>query len=56
MAFQMGVIVFGMAWAGIELDDYVSSINFPLFTIIFVIFGVFAAVYLSIKDLIKPQK
>jgi F0F1-type ATP synthase assembly protein I len=56
MAFQMGIIVFGAAFGGIELDKYITSIAFPLFTIIFIIFGVFAAVYISLKDFIKPNK
>ncbi len=56
MAFQMGIIIFGAAWGGIELDDYVKSVSFPLFTVIFVLLGVFAAVYLSIKDLLNSDK
>ena len=55
MAFQMGLIIFASAWGGIELDKYVKRIDFPLFTIVFILFGVFAAVYLSIKDLIKKK-
>lgn len=56
MAFQMGFIMFGCAWGGIELDKYVESIEFPVFTVVLVIFGVFAAVYLTLKDIIKTNK
>jgi F0F1-type ATP synthase assembly protein I len=56
MAFQMGIIMFGTAWGGVELDKYVTSIDFPLFTILLVILGVFAAIYLTLKDFIKPKK
>ncbi|MBN2746415.1 MAG: AtpZ/AtpI family protein [Bacteroidales bacterium] len=50
MAFQMGIIIFGSAWAGIELDKFVERISFPLFTVLFVLLGVFAALYLTLKD------
>lgn len=56
MAFQMGVIIFAAAFGGMKLDDYITSINFPVFTIVFTIVSVFAAVYLSIKDIIKINK
>ncbi|OIP00745.1 MAG: hypothetical protein AUJ98_06390 [Bacteroidetes bacterium CG2_30_33_31] len=56
MAFQMGIIVFASAFGGVKLDEYISSMDFPLFTITLTIFGVFAAVYISIKDFINTDK
>ncbi len=56
MAFQMGIIIFGSAWAGIELDKYVQSLSFPLFTVIFVLLGVFAALYLTLKDFFNTNQ
>lgn len=56
MAFQMAVIITAATFGGIKLDAYVKSIEFPLFTIVLTLLGVFAAVYLSIKDFINPKK
>ncbi len=56
MAFQMGIIIFAAAFGGIKLDAYITSIEFPVFTLVLTIVGVFAAVYLSIRDLIKSNK
>ena len=56
MAFQMVVIIFGAAYGGVKLDDWMSSVDFPVFTVGLTIFGVFAAVYLSLRDLLKNNK
>ena len=56
MAFQMGAMVFLSAFAGIKLDSWVSSIRFPLFTILLSLIGVFGAVYYFIKDIMKNGK
>lgn len=52
MAFQMGFIVFGGAFGGVKLDEYLN-LQFPIFTLIFSIAGVAIAMYLSLKDLNK---
>jgi hypothetical protein len=53
LAFQMGIIVFAAAFGGIKLDEQISSVKFPVFTVSLTLFGVFAAVYLTIKDLMN---
>jgi len=58
MAFQMGVIVFGSAFGGVKLDQYLKhhhivEVAFPIFTFSFTILGVAIAMYFFIKDLFK---
>jgi len=52
LAFQMIVIILGMTWIGIKLDKFLSF-NTPVCTIIFSLLGVFAGIYISVKDFIK---
>jgi ATP synthase protein I len=52
MAFQMIAIILATTWGGIELDKLTKS-DFPLFTIILSLLGVFAAMYTVIKDFLK---
>ena len=54
MAIQMGVIIVIGAFAGQYLDKYLN-LEKPLMTIIGSLFGVFIALYLSLKDLINPK-
>jgi F0F1-type ATP synthase assembly protein I len=54
LAFQMGAIIGVAAWGGIKLDELAEN-NKPTFTIILSLLGVFAAIYLTLKDLIKKQ-
>ena len=61
MAFQMGVIIFGSALAGVKLDDFTKThhyieFEFPVFTLSFTILGVIIAMYFFIKDLINNSK
>jgi F0F1-type ATP synthase assembly protein I len=39
-----------------KLLDRYFILSFPLFTLIFVLLGTFAALYLSLKDFISPGK
>jgi len=55
IAIQMGVIVFGGAYGGLKLDEYINW-EFPIFTIFLTILSVAAAVYLAIKDILKKPK
>ena len=55
MAFQMGAIILLSVLLGQYLDK-VLILSFPLFTLIFVLFGTFASLYLSLKDFITPKK
>lgn len=55
MAFQMGAIILLSVLIGEYLDKFLN-LSFPLFTLIFVLFGTFASLYLPLKDLITPKK
>jgi F0F1-type ATP synthase assembly protein I len=52
MAFQMIGIILVTTWGGIKLDK-LTGWETPVFTIVLSLLGVFAAIYFSIKDLIK---
>lgn len=52
MAFQMVAIILVTTFGGIELDKLTKS-EFPLFTIVLSLLGVFAAIYTAVKDFIK---
>ena len=61
MAFQMGVVIFGSAIGGVELDKYTKAhhyieAEFPVFTLTFTILGVVIAMYFFLKDLIRNTK
>jgi len=48
----MVAIILITTWVGIELDKLTAS-DFPLFTLILSLLGVFAAIYTAIKDFIR---
>jgi len=52
IAFQMIAIILVATWGGIKLDKLTGFEN-PVFTIILSLFGVFAAIYITVRDLIK---
>lgn len=52
LAFQMGAIIFITVWGGQKLDSWLETTN-QIFTIIFSLLGVFAAIYVAIKDFIN---
>lgn len=52
LAFQMGAIIFITVWGGQKLDGWSGNDN-QIFTIIFSLLGVFAAIYVAIKDFIN---
>jgi F0F1-type ATP synthase assembly protein I len=52
MAFQMIGIILVTTWGGVKLDK-LTGWGTPVFTIVLSLLGVFAAIYFSIKDLIK---
>lgn len=54
MAVQMGVIIGLSAWGGQKLDAYYQNKN-SLFTILLSLFGIAAALYLTLKDFINPK-
>ena len=55
MAFQMGAVILLSVLLGQYLDK-VLFLSFPLFTLIFVLFGTFASLYLSLKDFVTSKK
>ncbi len=54
MALQMGVVIGLSAWGGKKLDVYFHN-NTPVFTIVLSLLGIGAALYLALKDFIKPK-
>jgi F0F1-type ATP synthase assembly protein I len=52
MAFQMLGIILVTTWGGVKLDK-ITGWKTPVFTVVLSLLGVFAAIYVSIKDLIK---
>ena len=52
IAVQMGVVIFLTTWGGTKLDKIIQ-LKQPVFTIILSLLGVFAAIYLAIKDFIR---
>lgn len=55
MAIQMAAIIGIGSWAGYKLDQYYTN-ETPVFTIILSLVSIFAALYLTLKDLISPKK
>lgn len=54
MAFQMGIIILIGALLGRKLDNYFHSPK-PWFTVAFSLLAIFAALYTTLKDLLKPN-
>ncbi|MFH0841757.1 MAG: AtpZ/AtpI family protein [Bacteroidota bacterium] len=52
IVIQMGVIIFLTTWGGIKLDK-VTGNEKPVFAIILSLLGVFSAIWVAVKDLIK---
>jgi F0F1-type ATP synthase assembly protein I len=52
IAFQMAGIIFLSAFGGKKLDE-ITGWKTPVFTIILSLLGVFAAIWFTIKDLLK---
>jgi len=52
IAFQMIGIILVTVWGGVKLDKLTGWHN-PVFTIVLSLLGVFAAIYVAIKDFIK---
>jgi F0F1-type ATP synthase assembly protein I len=52
IAFQMIAIIAVMTWGGVKLDK-VLGLSTPVFTIILSLLGVFAGIYVAVKDFIR---
>lgn len=55
MAIQMAVIITLGVFGGKKLDQFLN-LKQPIFTLLFSLLAVFAAIYISIKDFLKKQK
>jgi ATP synthase protein I len=52
LAFQMLGIILVTVWGGTRLDK-LTGWHTPVFTIVLSLLGVFAAIYVAVKDFIK---
>jgi F0F1-type ATP synthase assembly protein I len=55
LAIQMAVTIGLGAWGGKKLDEHFQNEK-PICTIILSLLGIFTALYLVLKDFIKPDK
>jgi len=54
LALKMAVIIGLAAWGGQKLDEKAKN-ETPVYTIVLSLLGIAVALYLVIKDLIKPE-
>ncbi|HNQ12140.1 MAG TPA: AtpZ/AtpI family protein [Bacteroidia bacterium] len=54
MGIQMAAIIFLLTFFGVKCDQWLSM-SFPLFTIVFSLLSVVAALYVTLKDLFKSK-
>ncbi len=55
MAFQMGAIITIGVLGGQKLDEWLG-LKIPIFTLVLSLASVAGAIYVSIKDFLKPKK
>ncbi len=55
LGIQMGVIIGGFTWLGVYLDDRYQT-KTPWWSIGLSLFGVFAGLFIMIKEVIKMNK
>ena len=55
LAMQMGLIIGGGCYGGFKLDEYYKNTT-PIFTIILSLVSIAIAMYIVLKDFIKPEK
>lgn len=55
MAIQMAAIIGLSAWGGNKLDSVYENKQ-PIYTIVLCLLGIGSALYLVLKDFIKPKK
>ena len=55
MGFQMGAIITIGVLGGKKLDEWIGW-KTPIFTLVLSLVSVAAAIYISIKDFLKPKK
>ncbi len=54
LAVQMAVVIGGGSYGGVKLDEYYQN-QTPIFTIILSLVSIAIAMYLVLKDFIKPK-
>jgi hypothetical protein len=54
LAIQMGLIIGIGAWGGKKLDEHYQTSE-PYYTIVLSLFAIVTALYLVLKDFIKPK-
>lgn len=52
LAIQTGVILFGFAFGGVKLDQYLE-LSFPVFTVFLTLGGLAIGMYLMLRDISK---
>lgn len=55
LAIQMGLIIGLSAWGGDRLDKHYQN-STPVFTIVLSLLGIGIALYLVLKDFIRPKE
>lgn len=55
LGIQMAVVIGGGCYGGYKLDEYYKNTT-PIFTIILSLLSIAVAMYLVLKDFIKPTK
>lgn len=55
LGIQMAVIIGGGCYAGYKLDEYLQT-STPIFTIVLSLLSIALAMYIVLKDFIKPNK
>ncbi len=56
IGFQMIAIMVIGVLGGLKLDQWITGIEFPVFTVVLTLASVIFATYYAIKDFLKPQK
>jgi hypothetical protein len=55
LAMQMAAVIGLAAWGGQKLDARAGN-KVPVYTIVLSLLGIFAGLYLVLKDFIRPRK
>jgi F0F1-type ATP synthase assembly protein I len=55
LAFQMIAIILAFVWMGKKIDEHYFD-GRSIFIIVLSLLGIFVAMYIALKDLLKPTK
>jgi F0F1-type ATP synthase assembly protein I len=56
MAVQMALIIGLGCWGGYKLDEIYNKESTPIYTIVLSLISIFAAMYIVLKDFIRPKE